>query len=163
MASKKGLEALQKTDVAIKSIHSKLSPFLKYLQENEGVDFDSEEQKKYDDRTVSRSMSRQRRTSAADRKRRALAQSTVALSLGTLRYMGYRLRGLDRGRKADDPLRKELNRMRKVLVTLQRKGMADKRRSNTANEAAKQMKILKRKGSPNSSAEKESKRPKLPP
>lgn len=49
------------------------------------------------------------------------ASMAVALAMGTLRYMGARLRGLDRGRKPDDPLRQELNTMRKRMVALQKK------------------------------------------
>jgi Skp family chaperone for outer membrane proteins len=55
---------------------------------------------------------------------KAQAQSVVALSIGTLRYMGARLRGKDQGRAADDPLRQELDQMRKVLVALEKKRKA---------------------------------------
>ncbi len=44
------------------------------------------------------------------------AQASVALSIGMMRYMGARLRGLDEGRKADDPLRKDLNNIKRVLA-----------------------------------------------
>lgn len=52
---------------------------------------------------------------------RALAQAAIALSISTLSVMGARLRGLDKGRAADDPLRQELNRIRKVLLAAQKK------------------------------------------
>jgi hypothetical protein len=53
-----------------------------------------------------------------DPHRRAEAEAAVALALGTLRYMGARLRGSDAGRKRGDPLRAELDRMRAALVSL---------------------------------------------
>jgi hypothetical protein len=56
----------------------------------------------------------------AEGKALAQAQAVVALSMGTLRYMGARLRGLDQGRKPDDPLRQELNEMRRVLTEVEK-------------------------------------------
>ena len=53
-----------------------------------------------------------------DPRRRAEAEAAVALAVGTLRYMGARLRGSDAGRKKGDPLRAELDRMRAALVSL---------------------------------------------
>ena len=49
------------------------------------------------------------------------AEATAALSIGMVRYMGARLRGLDQGRKPDDALRKELNNMKKVLAEIKKK------------------------------------------
>lgn len=60
------------------------------------------------------------------------AQATVALSVGMMRYMSARLRGLDQGRKPDDPLRKDLNNMKRVLAQLTRKVIA----TATANAKA---------------------------
>ena len=40
--------------------------------------------------------------------------------MGTLRYMGARLRGFDQGRKKDDPLRMELDAIRAKLVELKK-------------------------------------------
>lgn len=42
------------------------------------------------------------------------------MAIGTLRYMGARLRGLDQGRKKDDPLRMELDKIRAKLVELKK-------------------------------------------
>jgi hypothetical protein len=42
------------------------------------------------------------------------------VAIGTLRYMGARLRGLDQGRKKDDPLRMELDKIRAKLVELKK-------------------------------------------
>eukprot|EP00956_Cyclotella_meneghiniana_P003153 scaffold3852_cov71-Cyclotella_meneghiniana.AAC.9 len=55
-----------------------------------------------------------------DAHRRAEAQAAVSLAIGTLRYMGARLRGLDEGRKKDDPLRMELDKIRSKLVELKK-------------------------------------------
>jgi len=38
-----------------------------------------------------------------------------------MRYMAARLRGLDQGRKPDDPLRKDLNNMKRVLANITKK------------------------------------------
>ena len=49
------------------------------------------------------------------------AQASVALSVGMMRYMSARIRGLDHGRKVDDPLRKDLNNMKRILAKLTKK------------------------------------------
>ena len=46
--------------------------------------------------------------------------ATVALSVGMMRYMSARLRGLDQGRSKDDPLRKELDNMKRVLAEVKK-------------------------------------------
>jgi hypothetical protein len=56
-----------------------------------------------------------------DGEQRAQAQAVVALSLGTMRYIGARIKGKDEGRKQDDPLRQELNQIRSVLVQIEKK------------------------------------------
>mmetsp|Transcript_14258 Transcript_14258/g.21745 ORF Transcript_14258/g.21745 Transcript_14258/m.21745 type:complete len:142 (-) Transcript_14258:35-460(-) len=60
-----------------------------------------------------------------DATKKAQAQAVVALSIGTLRYMGARLQGKDEGRKKDDPLRQELDQMRKVIVQIEKKRKAE--------------------------------------
>ena len=55
-----------------------------------------------------------------DPHRRAEAEAAVALAMGTLRYMGARLRGLDQGCKKGDPLRMELDKIRGMLVALRK-------------------------------------------
>lgn len=103
------VKALEQCDNAMKEIKKQLAPFVRQLNElndkNNNGDNDANPQK-----------------AAADKAR---AQAVVALSMGTLRYMGARLRGKDEGRKADDPLRQELNQMRKVLVDLEKKRKRD--------------------------------------
>jgi hypothetical protein len=65
-----------------------------------------------------------RQLDSDDPEQKAQAQSVVALSIGTLRYMGARLKGKDQGRTTEDPLRQELDQMRKVLVALEKKRKA---------------------------------------
>eukprot|EP00934_Nitzschia_sp_Nitz4_P006334 Nitzschia sp. Nitz4//scaffold26_size159584//142269//142700//NITZ4_002517-RA/size159584-processed-gene-0.211-mRNA-1//1//CDS//3329545160//6324//frame0 len=60
----------------------------------------------------------------------AQAQATVALSLGMLKYMSARLQGLDRGRKPDDPLRKELNHLRKTLAEIKAQKSTESNKSS---------------------------------
>jgi hypothetical protein len=105
MATKEALDALQKTDRALQDIRLKLQPFLAALESHA----DNSNMNNSSSNTIQQKPTRSL----------ALSQTAVALSLGTLRFMGARLRGLDQGRKADDPIRKELNHMRKLLVTLQ--------------------------------------------
>lgn len=99
MATPDVLASLCQTTKALKEIQTQLQPFIRILGGDTMDDDDSE-----DDDNIK------------DKPRRAQAQAAVALAVGTLRYMGSRLRGLDQGRKPDDPLRQELNQMRKVMV-----------------------------------------------
>jgi hypothetical protein len=71
-----------------------------------------------------------------DPHRRAEAEAAVALAVGTMRYMGARLRGSDAGRKRGDPLRAELDRMRAALVSLrQLEGGASSSRGGGGGDA----------------------------
>ena len=88
MATKEALEGLKKTGDALQEIKKQLQPFIHKLE------------------------------TAAEGKALAQAQAAVALSVGTLRYMGARLRGLDQGR--NDALRQELNEMRRVLTAVEK-------------------------------------------
>jgi len=96
-----------------------------------------------------------RQLDSDDAAKKAQAQAVVALSVGTLRYMGARLQGKDEGRAKEDPLRQELdqmrNQMRKVIVQLEKKRktteekdeQADKKVSNKDNDTS-QLKGVKR-------------------
>lgn len=86
MATTKSLKSLEKSKEAVVEIKEKLLPVLQKLTDD-----------KYGEAT-------------------GRAQATVALSIGMMRYMGARLRGLDQGRKADDLLRKDLNNIKRVLA-----------------------------------------------
>jgi hypothetical protein len=92
MSTPATLKTLQQTKAAIQEIHKQLKPFLSRLQDD------------------------------TDAHLKVQAQAAVALSIGTLRYMGARLKGNDV--KADDPLRQELNHIRKILVDIETKGKA---------------------------------------
>lgn len=114
MATPTALKALQDTQEALVEIRRKLQPLLTTLQQTD-------------------------ETSSADD--RAVAQAGVALTMGTLRFMAQRLRGskgsLPNGQA--DPLRQELNRMRKLLVQVQKKASksstAVKRQSSDTTSA----------------------------
>lgn len=95
MAPSQSLKSLQQSKSAIQDIHTQLKPFLSRLKEEN------------------------------DGHLKAQAQAAVALSIGTLRYIEARLKGKDEGRKAEDPLRQELNHIRKILADIEKKGMAD--------------------------------------
>ena len=86
MATTKSLKSLEKSKDAVVAIKEKLLPVLQRLADD-----------KFGEAT-------------------GRAQASVALSIGMMRYMGARLRGLDQGKKADDLLRKDLNNIKRVLA-----------------------------------------------
>ena len=109
MASSKELAPLRKTVDALKEIRKQIQPFLRVIEssdggDNEDVNFSASSSSKHDAHTV------------------AEARTAVALAVGTLRHMGARLGGRCGGGSGDknDPLRLELERMRKMLVTLRK-------------------------------------------
>ena len=112
------LQPLHKTLHALKEIRSSLLPFLKLLQD------DADAQQSADDKKRNNNISSKNETSTKKQQltphKRAEAEAAVALAIGTLRYMGSRLKGLDRGRKKGDPLRKELDQIRGLLVSLRK-------------------------------------------
>ena len=119
MATKEALDALQKTDLALQDIRTKLQPFLATLESHAENSNNSSSSKNQGPKPA----------------KLALSQTAVALSLGTLRFMGARLRG----RKVDDPVRTELNHMRKLLVTLQQQqGKQSKQPQGKQSKQAKQ-------------------------
>ena len=118
MASSESMECLKKTRAALKDIQTQLLPFLRDL----GVDASSATAE--EDPTTTNTGGKARQQTSAQKM--IQASMAVALAMGTLRYMGARLRGLDQGRKSDDPLRQELNTMRKRMVALQKKLDASK-------------------------------------
>ena len=86
MATMKSLKSLEKSKEAVLAIKEKLLPVLQQLADD-----------KFGETT-------------------GQAQASVALSIGMMRYMAARIRGFDEGRKADDPLRKDLNNIKRVLA-----------------------------------------------
>mmetsp|Transcript_26696 Transcript_26696/g.56228 ORF Transcript_26696/g.56228 Transcript_26696/m.56228 type:complete len:203 (-) Transcript_26696:44-652(-) len=116
------LDPLRKTLGSLKEIRTNLFPFLKFLKEDTCESGQSRSSgKKHslrggdcadtDITNVSKGLHLHRR---------AEAEAAVALVIGTLRYMGARLSGLDRGRKKGDPLRMELDKIRGTLVKLRK-------------------------------------------
>mmetsp|Transcript_15068 Transcript_15068/g.42522 ORF Transcript_15068/g.42522 Transcript_15068/m.42522 type:complete len:223 (-) Transcript_15068:59-727(-) len=99
MSNEKAFEALKKTKEAIIGIKRKLRPVVERLN---AADANGN-------------------AARGSPGVRAQAQATVALSLGMMRFMGARIRGLDQGRKPDDPLRQELNKVRKLLAEIKGK------------------------------------------
>jgi len=58
------------------------------------------------------------------------AEAAVALAIGTLRFMALRLKGQERGKKKNDPLRMELSKMKEMLSQVR----ALKREDENENE-----------------------------
>ena len=113
MASSTELTPLRKTVDALKEIRKQILPFLRVIESSENDDDGNDDSKHA----------------------LAEARAAVALAVGTLRHMGARLGGRGGGGTGDknDPLRLELERMRKMLVTLRK---VDKR--GDTNKSAKQ-------------------------
>jgi hypothetical protein len=105
------IEALKKTADAVLEIKNRLKPVIEKLNDD---DFE---------------------------KNTSQAQATVALSIGMLKYIGGRLQGKDKGRKPDDPLRKELNNMKRVLAELKKKNASKKSQSSLPPPTPKGEKI----------------------
>mmetsp|Transcript_31845 Transcript_31845/g.46422 ORF Transcript_31845/g.46422 Transcript_31845/m.46422 type:complete len:237 (-) Transcript_31845:364-1074(-) len=106
-SSKSILTPLQKTKSALKEIDRALHPHLRLLKRlrckhNKGGDIYAD----YDDPRRMQQL--------------AEAQTAVSLAIGTLNYIGNRLKGSDEGKKKGGPLRTELDRMRAMLVTLRK-------------------------------------------
>ena len=86
------LESLEKVKSALRQISKSLSPYLSYLQHhNESDGQSSNEKEKY----------------------RAEIEVSISLAIGTLKYMAARLKGCNV--KPGDPLRLELDNIRKIL------------------------------------------------
>ena len=121
MASSKELAPLRKTVDALTEIRKQIQPFLRVIESSDGGDNDDvNSSSKHDAHSV------------------AEARTAVALAVGTLRHMGARLGGRGGGGSGDknDPLRLELERMRKMLVTLRK---VDTRRAANGDEKKKSM------------------------
>ena len=109
MSTEESLAALKKTHEAVKKIKESLEPFLdllnKYRQQQhisiESSNIVGNASKKIELFQITE------------------AEAAVALSIGTLRYMALRLKGQKSSGK-NDPLRIELDKMRKTLVELKK-------------------------------------------
>lgn len=122
------LEPLHKTIEALKEIKSNLLPFLRLLKDDDDCRRSKTKQspkkkKKRSNPDDFDDMDKKQSSTTSQiltPHKRAEAEAAVALAIGTLRYMGSRLRGLDRGRKKGDPLRVELDKIRGMLVSLRK-------------------------------------------
>ena len=102
------IDPLHKTIESLKEIRSALLPYVRLL--NAG----GRKRKRHDDKIIDEDAC----TTKLLPHQRAEAEAAVALAMGTLRYMGARLRGSDVGRKKGDPLRIELDKIRGLMVSL---------------------------------------------
>mmetsp|Transcript_42614 Transcript_42614/g.72682 ORF Transcript_42614/g.72682 Transcript_42614/m.72682 type:complete len:200 (+) Transcript_42614:119-718(+) len=123
------LDPLRKTLDSLKEIKSALFPFLRLLKDDDNCE---QSPKRHSNTSKTNEWSNKKRSRPNDDEnddelstkskitpyQRAEAEAAVALAIGTLRYMGARLQGLDRGRKKGDPLRMELDKIRGMLVSL---------------------------------------------
>ena len=114
-------DALHKTISALKEIRTSLIPFIQVLKDDDVGSVKN----KSDSSSKKKKRSRNDNTNSNDKQlltpyERAEAKAAVALAIGTLRYMGNRLKGKDEGRKKGDPLRMELDNIRGLLVQLRK-------------------------------------------
>ena len=127
-ANHSSLDTLHKTLHSLKEIRSALLPFLRVIKDDIGkhhrhhVSPSNGKGGVYSD---GNDATKNQSTSKLNPHRRAEAQAAVALAVCTLRYMGGRLRGLDVGRRKDDPLRMELDKIRGILVSLKKMESSD--------------------------------------
>jgi len=105
MTTPKEMNALKNTNEAIAGIQKSIEPVLEKLSEG----------------------------SFKTAELTAEAKASVALSVGMMKYMGARLRGLDHGRNPDDPLRQELNNMKRVLAEI-KKRVAERKKKRSAEK-----------------------------
>lgn len=134
------LDPLHKTLESLKEIGSALIPFVQLLKNDDDnislkqssshsaksvsstskTGLSSKKKRSRSDDDVGAKAQSATPTSRLNPHRRAEAEAAVALAIGTLRYMGARLQGFDRGRKKGDPLRMELDKIRGMLVALRK-------------------------------------------
>jgi|AntRauTorckE5430_2_1112549.scaffolds.fasta_scaffold01558_3 hypothetical protein len=99
MSDKAALAPLKRTNGSIQQIKQTLIPFLNLLDKYHNSEKTSQ---------------------TFDKQQIVEAESAVALAMGTLRYMAHRLKGEERGKDKNDPLRMELDKMRRTLVQVKR-------------------------------------------
>eukprot|EP00979_Chaetoceros_neogracilis_P001111 scaffold197_cov268-Chaetoceros_neogracile.AAC.26 len=99
MSDKAALAPLKRTNGSIQQIKHTLTPFLNLLDKYHNSEKTSQ---------------------TFDKQQIVEAESAVALAMGTLRYMAHRLKGEERGKDKNDPLRMELDKMRRTLVQVKR-------------------------------------------
>eukprot|EP00985_Skeletonema_marinoi_P014930 scaffold7634_cov126-Skeletonema_marinoi.AAC.4 len=139
------LQPLHKTLHALKEIRSSLLPFLKLLRDDDDVKKTADEKKKKDGSIIiSSSKNKTPLKQQLTPHKRAEAEAAVALAMGTLRYMGGRLKGLDKGQKKGDPLRKELDQIRGLLVSLRKiESEEEKKQKNDSSAKEEDSKTTK--------------------
>ena len=116
MPNNDALIPLQRTSECLNKIKENLTPFLELLdryhnQQRNGTGSSS---------GTSNSSGKKKDAVKFDKQEITEAEAAVALAMGTLRYMAHRLKGNARGQNKNDPLRLELDKMRKTLVAVKK-------------------------------------------
>jgi regulator of replication initiation timing len=112
MPNNDALIPLQRTSECLNKIRENLTPFLELL--------DRYHNQQKNGNGSSSSASKKKGAVKFDKQEITEAEAAVALAMGTLRYMAHRLKGNARGQKKNDPLRLELDKMRKTLVAVKK-------------------------------------------
>jgi hypothetical protein len=109
MSSTNSLAPLKKTQNAVLQIRKALTPYIKLLKRHHTQRTGS---------TSSNTTGTGTTEKPIDKFQITEAEAAVALSIGTLRFIAARLKGQNKGKDKNDPLRMELDKMRKTLVEL---------------------------------------------
>jgi len=105
---------LQRTSECLNKIKENLTPFLELLDRYHN------QQRNGNGSSSSNSSGKKKDAVKFDKQEITEAEAAVALAMGTLRYMAHRLKGNARGQNKNDPLRLELDKMRKTLVSVKK-------------------------------------------
>lgn len=110
MSTKSSINALQKANDSLKGIKETLIPYLQLLDR-----YHRQQQNAISNENEGNG-------SKIDRYQITEAETAISLSIGTLRYMALRLKGMksSNGSTKNDPLRMELDKIRKTLVELKK-------------------------------------------
>ncbi len=117
MSDEASLIPLKRTRESLEKISSNLAPFLDLLDRYYNQNDNSNGDRSGSSTPVGK---KEGKRENIDKQKVTEAEAAVALAIGTLRYMAARLKGSAKGQKKNDPLRLELDKMRKTLVALKK-------------------------------------------
>lgn len=125
MPNNDALKPLQRTSECLNKIKENLTPFLELLDRYHN------QQSNGNGSGASNVNGKKKEAIKFNKQEITEAEAAVALAMGTLRYMAHRLKGNARGQKKNDPLRLELDKMRKTLVAVKKLRRDDSKKDDT--------------------------------
>jgi hypothetical protein len=137
MSDESALLPLQQTHESIVRIKQTLDPFLSILRNYHCKCNNKDKIKKKNDKQSKPAVENSRKeiqsSWTVDYHKIIEAEAAVALAIGTLRFMAFRLKGQVRGKKRNDPLRMELTKMKEMLSQVQALRKEEDESSHTNN------------------------------